>query len=85
MEKNMTRLEEELRYNLARFTCKVVFEKKDKTIRTMLCHRIMAQIPEAQHPKGDKQPTPFNIPVYDIEKNEWRSFNVASVIEWSIA
>jgi hypothetical protein len=84
MEKNLLKLEEEMRSALSKFTCKVVFEKKDRTVRTMYCHRIMAQIPPEHHPKGMRQAAAFNIPVFDIEKREWRSFNVSSVIEWTI-
>ena len=61
---------------------KVVFEKKDGTERTMICTRSTYLIPEAHHPKGTstKEQNYEVMPVYDLEKQAWRSFRLDSVV-----
>lgn len=65
----------------------ITFMKKDGTQRVMKCTRNPAQIPEDQHPKdGISIETNGTIRVFDLDKNEWRSFIVENVkrIEYSI-
>ena len=62
---------------------KVVFIKKDGTIRVMICTTDMNSIPLEKHPtgKGLQHESNQNIKkVYDLEKNAWRSFRIDSVI-----
>lgn len=66
---------------------KVVFTKKDGTIRTMICTTNMNIIPSEKHPTGNgiQNETNQNIKkVYDLEKNDWRSFRIDSVISVEI-
>ena len=66
----------------ARFT----YRKKDGTTRTALGTLDMSLIPEEQRPKGiersqttnDQRPMTF--PYFDLDKNEWRSFNVLNFV-----
>lgn len=66
---------------------KVVFVKKDGSIRTMLCTNKFESIPEESRPvngskdrPGDK-PTPDHLfPAFDLEANGWRSFTIAKVM-----
>ena len=57
----------------------VHFTKKDGTTRVMRCTRNIELIPEEFHPKGESGNTKA-IAAFDLEKNEWRSFNAESVV-----
>ena len=63
----------------------VTFTKKDGTQRVMKCTRNPSQIPEDQHPKNGTGDTDTTIRVFDLDKNEWRSFIVENItrIEYS--
>ena len=65
----------------------VTFTKKDGTERTMRCTRSPAQIPEDQHPKNGMGDSESALRVFDLDKNEWRSFIVENVkrIEYTLA
>lgn len=61
----------------------VTFTKADGTQRDMLCTLDQSQIPVNKHPKVNmvvnernerKRPDEHSIRVFDLEKNEWRSF-----------
>ena len=58
----------------------VEFEKSDGTIRNMKCTLIEDKIPTSKLPKGTgKQESDDVQPVFDVEKQEWRSFRWDSV------
>jgi len=66
---------------------KVVFEKKDGTIRTMVCTRNMETIPEAFRPQPGEssdrpgRPTPEHLfSAFDLENDGWRSFTIDKVL-----
>jgi len=66
---------------------RVVFEKKDGTIRTMVCTKDINTIPEEYRPadKADSdrpgRPTPAHLfSAFDLEGNGWRSFTIDKVI-----
>lgn len=65
----------------------VTFTKKDGTERVMRCTRSPAQIPEDQQPKNGTNDSETSLRVFDLDKNEWRSFIVENVkrIEYSLA
>lgn len=56
----------------------IVFTKKDGSERIMKCS---SYFPEDQKPKGIRKSNPNSdlVTVFDIEKREFRSFNVDSV------
>ena len=59
---------------------RVTFTKKDGTERTMLCTTSFDKIPEDQHPKGEQTSSSDEAQrVFDLEKQEWRSFRWDSV------
>ena len=67
----------------ARFT----YRKKDGTTRTALGTRAPALIPVDKAPKGDMsdgaaawEDNVKAIPYFDLDKNEWRSFNVLNFV-----
>lgn len=69
--------------------CVVVFEKKDGTERSMKCTLQEGIIPEAtkEDPLSQKKIRSLNekvIPVWDTEKNSWRSFRIDSVKSFSV-
>ena len=69
--------------------CVVVFEKKDGTERSMKCTLQESIIPEAtkEDPLSQKKIRSLNeevIPVWDTEKNGWRSFRIDSVKSFSV-
>lgn len=57
------------------------FTKKDGTERVMLCSTMAAVIPEDKQPKGTgtKPASTEAHAVFDMEKQEWRSFRYADV------
>lgn len=60
---------------------RVVFTKKDGTVRSMRATKNFDHIPEDHHPKGDNVVENDEvIRVFDLEKVGWRSFRVDSVI-----
>lgn len=76
-----------LREYLSESKITVTFMKKDGTDRKMFCTRDFSLIPEEKHPKGGStQPatTTDAVQVFDLEINEWRSFNTSNIkrIEW---
>ena len=58
--------------------CSVTFLKKDGTERTMICTLRQDTIPEVRG-TGVKK-TDDVISVFDLDKSEWRSFRVDSVV-----
>ena len=64
----------------ARFT----YRKKDGTTRSALGTRSPTLIPADKAPKGENRESKIedckSIPYFDLEKNEWRSFNVLNFI-----
>lgn len=52
----------------------ITFTKKDGTTRTMRCTRNITLIPEEFHPKGSAGDIGGAIRVFDLDKQEWRSF-----------
>lgn len=64
----------------------VTFTKKDGTERVMRCTRSPSQIPEDQHPKNGTGDSETAIRVFDLDKNEWRSFIVENIkrIEYTL-
>jgi hypothetical protein len=63
---------------------KVVFKKKDGSIRTMFCTRDLETIPEKYRPKsegGKHSLAPEHlVSAFDLEANGWRSITVPKVI-----
>lgn len=65
-------------------TWTVKFTKKDGTERKMLCTLQENAIPEEKKSKNTgKAKNDEVIPVFDIEKQEWRSFRVDSIVSVS--
>lgn len=82
-------MRDELIGKLKNNVCVVVFEKKDGTERSMKCTLQEGVIPEAtkEDPLSQKKIRSLNeevIPVWDTEKNGWRSFRVDSVKSFSV-
>ena len=71
----------------------VVFTKKDGSERTMTCTKQLALIPQEKHPKTTvvnealvvtaiktpREHDPELITVFDVEKQDWRSFRYTTV------
>ena len=82
-------MRDELIGKLKNNVCVVVFEKKDGTERSMRCTLQEGVIPEAtkEDPLSQKKIRSLNeevLPVWDIEKNGWRSFRIDSVKSFSV-
>lgn len=80
---------EKLRNELRGRNMRVTFTKKDGSNRVMVCTTASDLIPEEKLPKGDdgngpKRPENI-VTVFDLEKEDWRSFDFNSVndIEYS--
>ena len=59
---------------------KVVFQKKDGTVRSMECTLRSDTVPPLES-EGKKTPNEEVIPCWDLEKKGWRSFRVDSIID----
>jgi len=59
----------------------VEFTKKDNTHRVMECTRNFAYVPKDKLPKSNTAPNdpPDLIRVFDLDKQEWRSFRYSTV------
>lgn len=78
-------MKEEILVSLHAGAVEVTFEKKDGTERVMKCTLVMDDIPEEKQPKGTGSPsTPEVQKVFDLEKQEWRSFRWGSVKNFSV-
>jgi hypothetical protein len=76
---------EYLRGYLSESTITVTFTKKDGTTRVMKCTKQSDLIPADKQPKGaGSTPTGDAVAAFDLEKQEWRSFNTSNItrIEW---
>ena len=65
----------------------VTFTKKDGTSRRLLCTKQESVIPTDKLPKGTgSAPKGDAVAAFDIEKQEWRSFNTSNItrIEWRV-
>jgi hypothetical protein len=71
----MTR--DEIREILANHLAKVTFTKKDGSRREMICTLIAEALPELVGSKAKKSMEV--LPVWDMEKEAWRSFRIDSV------
>ena len=54
----------------------IVFEKLDGSTRTMRCTRKFDSIPEEFKPKSTEIKKGLSIPVFDLEKEQWRAFRL---------
>ena len=64
--------------------CSVTFVKADGTERVMECTLMTHHLP-AREDNGTKtktKRTPMNIVAWDLEKGDWRSFNIKNLIRW---
>lgn len=77
---------EELLTALRNNTVYVSFTKKDGTVRDMRCTLREAMIPSDAMPTGEttRKKNDDVIAVFDLEKDDWRSFRVDSVTEYSV-
>ena len=77
---------ESLRDALANGFARFTYFKKDGTTRTALGTRSPSLIPTDKMPKGDMSDGAAledgvkAIPYFDLDKNEWRSFNVLNFV-----
>ena len=73
----MTR--EEMLDMLRNGLCYVEFEKKDGTLREMTCTVNQTYIPRDKMPKDGVDYADSVIRVFEVSKDQWRSFRVDSV------
>lgn len=63
----------------------ISFEKKDGTERMMKCTLAQDNIPEDKLPKGTGQSSNDTVQkVFDVEKQEWRSFRWDSLKTYNV-
>lgn len=63
----------------------ISFEKKDGTERVMKCTLAQNKIPEDKLPKGTGHSSTDDVQkVFDVEKQEWRSFRWDSLKTYTI-
>lgn len=76
-EENRTLLKERLLNESLRIT----FTKKDGTERTMLCTLNPKSLFSAEEKTSSRAVSSTSIAVFDLEKNDWRSFRWDSIIK----
>lgn len=58
----------------------ITFTKKDGSERKMICTLVESAIPAEKTPKGSQKTNSSDaLPVFDVEKQDWRSFRWDSV------
>ena len=57
----------------------LTFRKKDDTIREMKCTLMESKLPNQEQGKESRAENINSMPVFDLEKNEWRAFRFDSV------
>jgi len=65
----------------------VVFTKKDGTERTMICTLNPDKLPpqvDLEEEIQKRKPNENVLAVYDMEKKDWRSFRIDSIISWRV-
>lgn len=64
--------------------CSVTFVKADGTERVMECTLMEQHLPTRDNNLTKKKikRTPMNIVVWDMDKGDWRSFNIKNLIRW---
>jgi hypothetical protein len=85
---NTPEFAEWMREYLSESKVAVTFTKKDGSERRMVCTKMADLIPTDKLPKGTgSQSTGDAVAAFDLEKQEWRSFNTGSIkhIEWNVA
>jgi hypothetical protein len=85
---NTPEFAEWMREYLSESKVAVTFTKKDGSERRMVCTKMSDLIPTDKLPKGTgTQSTGDAVAAFDLEKQEWRSFNTSSIkhIEWNVA
>jgi len=78
----------ELKQLLSESVLTVSFNKKDGTLRTMLCTLMPEHLPivekkEESEAKEPKKQSEESIAVWDLEKNAWRAFRLDSIVSYS--
>jgi hypothetical protein len=66
--------------------CEITFTKKDGTERIMSGTLNFDHIPQEKHPKqksGEHQTQHTTVTVFDVIKEDWRSFRVDSIIDFT--
>ncbi len=63
----------------------VLFKKKDGTNRLMLCTLKEDKLPKVEIKESKKASNSNTLPVWDLEKNEFRSFRIDSILEYKMA
>lgn len=83
-ELNLDPLKEAILEKLRTDEATVKFTKADGTERTMRCTLVESKIPVDKRPKSAEAQTASTagsaLRVFDLEKGEWRSFRLTSVI-----
>lgn len=67
----------------------ICFNKKDGTLRTMLCTLMPEHLPVEDKQEGDevktvKKQNEESIAVWDLEKKDWRAFRIDSIVSHSV-
>lgn len=57
----------------------LTFKKKDGTIRVMNCTLLESELPETEKNKEAQKENEASMPVFDLDKKEWRAFRFDSV------
>jgi hypothetical protein len=74
----------ELKNDLTRKVVNVTFKKMDGELRTMRCTRQLSMVPAEHQPKIKRRASPDVAVVFDLEKNDWRSFHYDSVRKFKV-
>lgn len=64
--------------------CKITFNRLDDTERVMNATLNLDVIPENRHPKGEKNSGDHIINVWDLDKQDWRSFSYYRLLKVEI-
>ncbi len=75
---------EDLVTDLKSNVCRVVFKKRDDSLRTMSCTLREDMLPSQEVKNLSASPSNQNVvPVWDTDKNAWRSFRLDSILDFA--
>lgn len=81
MQSNQTFLKERLKNE----TLQVSFTKKDGSERTMRCTLNATVLPKTEEKTSTRSVPTSSLAVFDLDKQEWRSFRWDSIIDVKLA
>ena len=70
----------DLRNKLRTGIAKFAYVKKDVSLMLAIGTLKMDSVPESKHPKGVREPSPKVLVYFDLERQDWRSVSIDTLV-----